>query len=156
MNRYQLTIDSRSCWGCMACEVACKQENQVPSGIKYISVQEKGPEKLDGKLALVYQVTLCRHCEQPECLEVCPEEAIGKREDGIIVLEQEQCNGCGACLQACPYQAIAFDQKKEKAAKCDLCFHRVDQGLLPACADNICLAQAISFKAVAAGENSAD
>ncbi len=145
MKRYELTIDEKACWGCLACEVACKQENQAPTGVKYISIQEKGPEEIDGKPELVYQVTVCRHCEEPACLEVCPEAAIIKREDGIVVLDRGQCNGCGACVEACPFQAIAFDQKKKKAAKCDLCFHRVDQGLLPACADKICLAQAISL-----------
>jgi Fe-S-cluster-containing dehydrogenase component len=151
MNQYKLIIDQKACWGCAACEVACKQENQVPTGVRYISVREEGPEKIDGKLKLVHQVTVCRHCEQPECLEVCPEEAIQKRGDGIVLLNQEKCNGCGACVEACPFRAITLDPSKGKAGKCHLCFQRVEKGLLPACADKICLAQAISFKIVSVG-----
>ncbi len=156
MNQYRLVIDQKACWGCKACEVACKQENQVPVGVKYISIQEDGPQSVDGKLDMVYQVTVCRHCEQPECIEVCPEEAIIKRDDGIVILDQEKCSGCGVCLEACPYQAIAFDQTKTKAGKCNLCSHRVDKGLLPACADNICLARAITFKAAPNLTNNTD
>jgi tetrathionate reductase subunit B len=146
MNRYELIIDSKACWGCLACEVACKQENQPPSGVKYISVQEKGAKAIDQKPELIYQVGVCCHCEEPECVEACPEEAIIKRQDGIVVLDQEKCSGCGVCLTACPYEAIEFDQSRTKAGKCNLCYHRVDKGLLPACADNICLARAIIFR----------
>jgi Fe-S-cluster-containing dehydrogenase component len=68
-----------------------------------------------------------------------------KRPDGIVILNEETCDGCQACLAACPYDAIAFDEERGKAFKCNLCHHRVDQGLLPACADNICLAHCIYF-----------
>ena len=149
MTRYELNIDSKACWGCLACEVACKQENQVPCGIKYISVGEEGPKKVDGRLDMIYQITVCRHCERPECAAVCPEEAITKQEEtGFVILDQEICSGCGTCLEACPFQAITLNHLSGKAYKCHLCFHRVKKGLLPACADNVCLAQAITFKAV--------
>ena len=148
MNRYEIVIDQKACWGCKACEVACKQENQAPAGVQYISVQENGPKLVDDKLDMIYQVTVCRHCDHPDCAEVCPVEAIIKREDGIVILDQERCNGCGACLEVCPYQAIAFDQDQGKAGKCHLCFHRVEKGLLPACADNLCLAHGITFREI--------
>jgi Fe-S-cluster-containing dehydrogenase component len=145
MNRYKLVIDHKSCWGCKACEVACKQENQAPEGIKFIHVSEDGPKMVDGKLDMVYQVTLCRHCDKPPCVEVCPVEAITKREDGIVFLDDEVCTGCGVCAEVCPYKAMAFDHQTGKAQKCNLCVDRVDQGLIPACADNICLAHCIIF-----------
>ena len=145
MNKYAIMIDQKSCWGCKTCEVACKQENQAPDGIKYISVSEQGPQMVDGKLDLVYQVHLCRHCDDPPCLVVCPVEAITKREDGLVILDYETCTGCAACVEACPYQAIAFDEQAGGARKCNLCFHRIDKGLIPACADNVCLAHCIYF-----------
>lgn len=145
MSQYTLGIDHKACWGCKACEVACKQENQIPNGIKTISVFEEGPKLIDGKLDMVYRVDLCRHCESPDCAAVCPVEAIYKRNDGIVILDDGSCTGCAACVEACPYKVITFDQQTGKAYKCNLCYQRVDQGLIPACADNVCLAHCINF-----------
>jgi tetrathionate reductase subunit B len=145
MNKYVLLVDHQSCWGCKACEVACKQENRAPDGVKLISVAEKGPEVRESKLDFSYQVHLCRHCDNPPCAEVCPVEAISQRKDGIVVLNVEACTGCAACVEVCPYQAITLDVTETKARKCNLCIHRIDQGLIPACADNICLGHCIYF-----------
>ena len=145
MDTHELIVDHESCWGCRTCEVACKQENHAPEGIRLIKVLEQGPEIMDGQLEFVFRVSLCRHCDEPPCAEVCPEEAITKREDGIVVLDDEKCNGCGVCLDECPYDAIEFDPDMNVARKCNLCSHRVDNGLLPACADNVCLAHCIYF-----------
>ncbi len=145
MNKYALVIKHESCWGCKTCEVACKQEMRAAEGVKLISVSEDGPRMVDGKLNFVFQVNVCRHCDDPPCADACPEEAMTKREDGIVVLDDDKCTGCEACIEACPYSAIAFDAAKGLAQKCNLCHHRVDRGLLPACADNICLAHCIYF-----------
>ena len=145
MKAYALMIDHERCWGCKTCEVACKQENHAPDGVKLISVLEDGPKIVDGKLDFVFQVRVCRHCEDPPCAEACPEEAIIKRKDGIVVIDYECCTGCRSCLDACPYEAITFDEAGGIAQKCNLCHHRVDSGLMPACADNICLAHCIRF-----------
>ncbi|MCF8083858.1 MAG: 4Fe-4S binding protein [Deltaproteobacteria bacterium] len=145
MRPYALIIDHESCWGCKTCEVACKQENHAPSGMKLIWVQEDGPRMIDHRPDFHFRVEVCRHCEEPECMMVCPEEAIHKREDGIVVLNSEICSGCGVCAEACPYEAISMDPQTGLAGKCNLCHHRVDQGLIPACADNVCLAHCIYF-----------
>ncbi|MFC1868925.1 4Fe-4S dicluster domain-containing protein [Thermodesulfobacteriota bacterium] len=145
MNKFTLFIDHELCWGCKACEVACKQEFNTSWGVKLISVLEDGPKVVDGKLEFVYHVNTCRHCDDAPCVESCPEEAIEKREDGIVIMDYEACTGCQICLEACPYDAIVFDEEKGVAQKCNLCFHRVDQGLVPACADNVCLAHCIYF-----------
>ncbi len=145
MKKHALMIDHKSCWGCKTCEVACKQENSAADGIKLIYVSEDGPNMVDGKLDFVFQVNVCQHCDEPDCVDACPEEAITKREDGIVVMDYEQCSGCELCVDACPYGAIAFDEDKGIAQKCNLCYHRVDKGLIPACADNVCLAHCIFF-----------
>lgn len=146
MNQTALRIDHELCWGCRACEVACKQEMNTPQGVALIRVLEDGPREENGRLQFVYRVSMCRHCEDPPCLEACPVEAIHKREDGIVVLDSEQCTGCQSCVEACPYEAIAFDPDGGIARKCNLCYHRVDHGLLPACADNVCLAHCIHLQ----------
>jgi len=145
VSTYALVIDHESCWGCKACEVACKQENNPAEGVKFIYVSEDGPKMVHGKLDFVFHVNVCRHCDDPPCADVCPSDAISKRDDGIVVMDYEKCTGCQSCVDACPYDAIAFDGSKEIAQKCNLCRHRVDKGLIPACADNVCLAHCIYF-----------
>ena len=63
----------------------------------------------------------------------------------MVVMDYEKCTGCEFCIEACIYNAITFDSDRGVAQKCNLCHHRVDKGLIPACADNICLAHCIYF-----------
>ena len=145
MNRFALEIDEELCWGCKTCEVACKQEHATPTGVQLIRVGEDGPRRVDEKWHYTFTVNRCRHCDSPPCVDVCPEGAIEEREDGVVVLIEGACSGCRLCLPACPYDAIDFDEAGGVARKCNLCHKRVDQGLLPACADNVCLAHCIRF-----------
>ena len=145
MKTYDLEIDHEACWGCKTCEVACKQENRAADGVKLISVSEEGPGMIDGKLDFVFRVNLCRHCDDPPCADACSEEAIAKRSDGTVVMDYDLCTGCQSCITACPYDAIEFDNDKSIAQKCNLCHHRIESGLIPACADNVCPAHCIYF-----------
>ncbi len=145
MTRVTLTIDADFCWGCRTCEVACKQEHHAPDGVRLIRVWEDGPRQVDGRLDFRYGVSVCRHCDEPPCAEACLMEAIYVRPDGIVVLDEAACTGCKACLAACPYDAIDFDEARGSARKCNLCHQRVDLGLVPACADNICPGHCIHF-----------
>jgi len=114
MNRYKLAINEEACWGCRTCEVACKQELNVPEGVQLIKVVEDGPRAVDDK---------------------------------IVILDQDKCTGCGLCVDECPYNAISLHPESGLAYKCNLCFQRIGKGLIPACADNVCLAHCISFEA---------
>lgn len=143
MNRYALIIEEEACWGCRTCEAACMQEYDFRN--RFLHVTEEGPTLGVGTNDYMYRVALCRHCDDPPCAKACPETAITKREDGIVILDFDACTGCRSCIEACPYNAIRFDQENRKALKCNLCHHRVDQGLFPACADNVCLAHCIYF-----------
>ena len=100
MNKYALIIEEYACWGCKACEVACKQEyNPVEStnGVKYLSVWGDGPKMMNGRLDFLWRVSVCKHCSEPICAKACPEEAITKDpETGIVLQSQEKCNGCVA------------------------------------------------------------
>jgi len=145
MRPYVLVMEEEACVGCKACEVACKQENGVPDGIQYIRVWEDGPKAAEGRLTFVFRTRVCRHCDDPPCLAACSAEAISRRDDGVVVLDPESCIGCGLCVDACPFGAIAFDAERGIASKCNLCYKRIDGGLLPACADNVCPAHCIYF-----------
>lgn len=145
MTHPTITIDHKACWGCKACEAACKQELKSPDGVKLVSVLEEWTQAPDGRPDFCFYVRMCRHCDEPPCVDACPEGAIYKRDDGIVVMDYDLCIGCKACIDACPYDAIDFDAGQTIAQKCNLCHHRIDKGLLPACADNVCLAHCITF-----------
>ena len=125
--------------------MACLQENDPPQGVRLIHVSEDGPKAVGGKLQMLFRIRVCQHCDDPPCLEVCPEEAITRRPDGVVILDSGRCTGCGACRDACPYGAISFGEGGT-AYKCNLCYQRIDRGLLPACADGICLSHAIRLQ----------
>jgi Fe-S-cluster-containing dehydrogenase component len=148
MPHFEINIDAKLCWGCRTCEVACKQEYGASGGINLISVHESVPMISGDRAEFQFQVNLCRHCDDPPCADACPEEAIVKRDDGIVVMDDDICTGCQACIADCHYDAITFDNDKDIAQKCNLCHHRVDRGLIPACADNVCPAHCIEFKQI--------
>jgi Fe-S-cluster-containing dehydrogenase component len=125
-------IDQRTCIGCHACTVACKTENDVPLGqfrtwVKYVDSGEF-PDTTRS-----FGVMRCNHCTDAPCVKICPTSALFKREDGIVDFDSDRCIGCKSCMQACPYDAIYIDAESNTAAKCNLCAHRVDNDLEPAC-----------------------
>jgi anaerobic dimethyl sulfoxide reductase subunit B (iron-sulfur subunit) len=75
----------------------------------------------------------CNHCEKPICQEVCPTAAITKRDDGIVLIDQDKCVGCRYCEWACPYAAPQFDEDTGTMTKCTLCVDYIDAGQDPAC-----------------------
>lgn len=144
MTRYRLFIQYDLCFGCYACEVACKQENGLPVGLSWLSVKQIGPRQINGKLMMDFVPMTCMHCSKPPCMDVCPVEAITKREDGIVLISADLCIGCQACLPACPFGAPQFNTDTDVVEKCNLCMHRIEKGLSPACAQ-ACPAGAIRF-----------
>jgi len=82
-----------------------------------------------------YLPRLCNHCTKPACLEACPVRAIYKREqDGIVLVDQDKCQGFRLCNRACPYDKVYYNYVKRKSQKCIFCFPRVEEGIAPACA----------------------
>ncbi len=144
MASLSLLIDHELCFNCKACEVACKQEHNLPTGPRWITVETVGPKKIGDRLIADFIPTTCHHCGKPPCADACPTDAIMKREDGIVVIDPELCNGCQSCFAACPWGVIQFDPEKNIAEKCDMCLGRVEKGLKPACAQH-CEAGAIYF-----------
>ncbi|MEE8419803.1 MAG: 4Fe-4S dicluster domain-containing protein [Dehalococcoidales bacterium] len=132
---YAIIVKTADCIGCSACEVACKQEHDIPVGPRWIKVTTEGPQEIDGRPQLRYAVAHCLHCATPGCMAVCPADAITKRADGIVLVDRELCDGCLSCLEGCPVGVMQFDDNKGRAEKCDLCADRLDRGLNPACVD---------------------
>jgi len=103
-----MVIDLRKCVGCNACTIACVAENHLPPGVVYRPVLE---EEI-GTFPNVTRRFLprpCMQCENPPCTPVCPVGATYKDENGIIVVDYDQCIGCRYCITACPYAARTFD-----------------------------------------------
>jgi len=81
-----------------------------------------------------YLQMICMHCTNPACLAACPRSAIYKRvDDGIVLIDQERCNGYRFCMEACPYKRIYFNHSTKRSQKCILCYPRIEQGVAPAC-----------------------
>ncbi len=81
-----------------------------------------------------YLARMCNHCSNPACLDACPTGAIYKREeDGIVLIDQEQCKGHRHCVEACPYKAVYFNMEQQQSEKCILCFPRIEKGIANAC-----------------------
>ena len=148
VKEYGLVVDLERCTGCRTCTIACKVEHGIEagSGIRLETVgspHEDTPAGEYPNLSMTFRPVPCMHCKQPPCLDACPTEAIYKRADGIVLIDEGKCNGCQVCLPACPYGALVFDHGRGLPRKCDLCCDRLDQGLQPFCA-LCCSEQAIS------------
>jgi anaerobic dimethyl sulfoxide reductase subunit B (iron-sulfur subunit) len=135
-------IRADACVGCKACQVACKDHYDLPIGVIWRRVIEYGggswvekdgvqvPSNIFGYFVPV----ACMHCASAPCVDVCPTGAIYKREeDGVVLINQDQCIGCRYCEWACPYGAPQFDSNKGEMTKCTFCADRIDAGQDPVC-----------------------
>lgn len=144
--RLGLVIDLDTCVGCQACVVACKEWNtggypatlsdtdpygSHPTGawLNRVHSYEAG-DAVDGRT--VHFPKSCLHCEDADCVTVCPTGASYKRaEDGIVLVEEDICIGCGLCAWACPYGARELDPFEGVMKKCTLCVDRIYDESLP-------------------------
>src|SRR5512142_2610938 len=138
--RTAFVLDASSCTGCKACQVACKDKNQLPLEVLWRRVYEVtgGAWKQEGaawsSTLFAYNLSLsCNHCVHPKCAGVCPVDAYTVRDDGIVLLDTSKCIGCGYCAWACPYEAPQYDSALGVMTKCDFCYDNLEMGLAPAC-----------------------
>lgn len=143
MTRLAMIADLDRCTGCLSCVVACEEEHDLAPGLSHIRVDQVGPEGEFPELTMYYVPVVCQQCSRPSCADACSEDAIGRGEDGTLTVAGERCTGCAACVDACPYQAIALDSAQGLARLCDLCLERRSAGRAPACVD-ACPARALA------------
>jgi anaerobic dimethyl sulfoxide reductase subunit B (iron-sulfur subunit) len=151
MIRAAFYFDSSSCSGCKTCQMACKDKNDLALGQVWRRVYEVagGGWKKKGEAwkqdVFAYNVSMsCNHCADPICVKNCPTQALFKREDGIVQIDQNVCIGCKYCAWVCPYGAPQYNPQTGKMGKCDLCADYVDQGKNPSCVD-ACPMRALDF-----------
>ncbi|MFH2005257.1 MAG: 4Fe-4S dicluster domain-containing protein [bacterium] len=141
-------IDTTKCIGCCSCMRACRAENDVPkkhfrTWVERYRIDEKGSVQVDAatggnyvfgrKVGTVKKAffvpKLCNHCEKSVCTQVCPVGASYHTKDGVVLVDQEHCVGCGYCVQACPYGCRYIDPRNHLASKCTLCYHRITRAV---------------------------
>jgi formate dehydrogenase iron-sulfur subunit len=160
--------DSTLCIGCKACEVACKEWNQVPAdrltftGVSYdntlalghstwrhVKFVELTPTPGIGgnageQVSWAFSSDVCKHCEHAGCLEACPTGSIVRTEFGSVYVQPDICNGCGYCIVTCPFGVVDRRPDDGRAFKCTFCYDRQLGGLIPACA-KACPTESILF-----------
>ena len=134
MEQFGFLVDTKNCGGCRACEIACKNRNQLESPGPRLRKVETTESGAFPDTRVVHLSLSCQHCENPACVEVCPAGAITKREDGTVIADQSKCLGCQACQSACPYGVPQYREDDGTMIKCDGCADRRAVGLQPACA----------------------
>ena len=140
--RYGMVIDLDRCIGCYSCQVSCKAEHDLPYGLFRCKVEtiHSGAFPHNKKFFLP---RLCSHCGDAPCMKACPNGSIARNVVGLVTINHETCDSCKECINACPYLAIYYNETTGKIDKCDLCMHRITEGLSPVCVEN-CLAGAIT------------
>lgn len=147
MSQLYLLIDLDRCYGCKVCQTACKMEHGCPAGVQSC-IEPCRVERIveSGELRCDFVPTVCQHCNDPECMNVCPAGAIYRDENGFVRVSRDECLGCGSCEAACSYGAVSVAEiaGKTYAYKCDLCAERRARGMEPACVQH-CMGDAITL-----------
>ncbi|HEX7546884.1 MAG TPA: 4Fe-4S dicluster domain-containing protein [Gemmatimonadaceae bacterium] len=150
--KWVMVIDLAACDGCGKCSEACTKAHFIPSDREYMRIF-KMQEAAD--TAPYWMPRPCFHCDNPPCARVCPVGATFKRDDGIVLIDNERCIGCRFCMAACPFTARSFNWSRPNnppasetkgyspewgyprrvgtAEKCDFCADMASEGKLPHC-----------------------
>ncbi|WRS30109.1 4Fe-4S dicluster domain-containing protein [Actinomycetaceae bacterium MB13-C1-2] len=169
--RLGMIVDVGRCIGCDTCAIACKVENNLPDDVWWNRVLTVGgaeqhtPALTADRPTMWFLTVACQHCENPPCVPVCPTGATYKRdEDGVVLIDYDKCIGCGACVEACPYDGVRTrnsdeithanpfalgnysvqPQEPATVSKCTFCEQRLREDRLPACVE-VCPARARFF-----------
>jgi anaerobic dimethyl sulfoxide reductase subunit B (iron-sulfur subunit) len=147
MEQYGFYFDAENCIGCHTCHVACKDAHDLPVGQNFRTVRSFTTGS--GFSPRIYHISMaCNHCVTPACMAACSPGAILRSELGLVVVDNDCCNGCGDCVTACPYAAIVLSETG-KATKCDGCAELRDCGEEVACVAS-CPQRVLEFGQVSA------
>lgn len=163
--KFVMVIDEAKCDGCKKCTEACQAMHHTESDREWIKVFKMQDATAT---APYFFPKPCFHCDNPPCTKVCPVNATFKRQDGIVLIDNERCIGCRMCMAACPYSTRFFNWSAPSAEqtaavsdipyspehsvprrmgtveKCDFCPDMIRQGKMPACV-SACAMDAIYF-----------
>ncbi len=144
-----ILFDATKCTACRGCQVACKQWHDLPAEKTKNYGSYQNPPDLTPQTWLVirfdetkdehglprwlFNRQSCFHCLDPDCVRVCPPEALKRRNDGVVDITPDLCIGCGYCIDACPFGVPKMDPASKRVYKCNFCVDRLDYGLPPAC-----------------------
>lgn len=150
MKRWGMVVDLKRCVGCQTCTLSCKVYHGLGPEVQRCRVIEEETGEYPN-VERVYWPLRCMHCDEAECVRVCPTGATKKREDGVVTVNQDECMGCRYCALVCPYQARTFlaidkryfpedsgnlwekkrlpEHQTGTMEKCDFCSSRIDEGL---------------------------
>lgn len=151
--KFVMVIDLAKCDGCGECTKACQKMHFTPPDREWIKVLTMQDNE---QSAPYFFPKPCFHCDDPPCTKVCPVDATFKRQDGIVLIDNNRCIGCRFCMAACPYSVRFFNwdipqepavvknipytpeqgfpRKVGTVEKCDFCPHLMREGKLPSCA----------------------
>jgi tetrathionate reductase subunit B len=152
-----MIIDLAICNGCYNCQIACKDEHVTNDWTPIAKPQpdtgqfwnkvinlERGTFP---KVQVTYHHTICQHCDDAPCIRACNENAIYKREDGIVIIDPGKCRGNKLCMEACPYEGVIyFNDDLNIAQKCTFCAHLLDKGWTETRCSDVCPTGAFTFK----------
>ncbi|MFO7924063.1 MAG: DMSO/selenate family reductase complex B subunit [Bacteroidales bacterium] len=133
-------FDSSACSGCKTCQVACRDKHDLGKGMLWRRVYEVagGDWRREGQawvpdIYSYYISMACNHCLDPICMNSCPNNAIYRNDDGLVLIDEKRCMGCRYCEWTCPYGALHYDDEKGVMTKCTMCADYIEQGKPPAC-----------------------
>ncbi len=161
MEEKVMLIDVSKCTACRGCQVACKQWNKLPAEKTQQRGTHQNPPDLtpttwnlvrytelptkNGEMRWLFRKDNCMHCTDPARQRACPVPGcIFKTPEGAVVIDKEKCIGCKYCVNVCPFEIPRFDPATKKVYKCTLCWDRISQGQIPACAKT-CAPGAVTF-----------
>jgi molybdopterin-containing oxidoreductase family iron-sulfur binding subunit len=152
--RFVMVVDLANCKNARKCISACQKWHYRPEETEWLSVKLM---KDSEKAAPYWFPKQCFHCDNPPCVKVCPVDATFKRQDGLVLIDNERCIGCKFCMAACPYSTRVFNWSEPELSleikdlpysaetgipakvgtveKCDFCPDRAREGLLPPCVE---------------------